>query len=182
MRRRQLDPGIELLDRARDRWLPLIATSPGIYHVIGRYYYGALAYYEYCVEDFEGADRTLNKTLEAIRKSVEAEPCLLPFSAVAMDVPLKQAQIARAQGLWSEMRDRLRMTKEIVLDQRPMFVLSDGTPIYHHTLAAPFLDSPSGNGTGETVRYLTDEALRLQVFEQWVEILYALPDFLIPYP
>ena len=32
------------------------------------------------------------------------------------------------------------------------------------------------------VRYLTDPTLRLQVFDQWVEILYALPDFLIPYP
>ncbi|HEX9944656.1 MAG TPA: hypothetical protein VGG03_21815 [Thermoanaerobaculia bacterium] len=182
MRQRQLKPGMELLDRARARWEPLLAIAPGTYHVIGRYYYGALSYYEYCVEDFEGADRTLEKTLESIRNAVEAEPCLLPFSAVALDVPLKQAQIARARGLWDEMRNRLQDVREIVLDRRPMFVLASGLPVYHYTLAAPFAANPPRNGTGEALRYLTNEALRLEVFQQWVEILYALPDFLIPYP
>lgn len=182
MRRRQIEPGMRLLDQAHARWEPLRTTAPGIYHVIGRYYYGALAYYEYCAGNFERADHTLVETLNSIRQAVEAEPCLLPFSAVAMDVPLKQAQITRALGRWSEMRHHLVEAREMAMDRRPMFVLGNGAPIFHHTLAAPFLALPPANGTSETLHYLTDESLRLQVFNQWVEILYSLPYFLIPYP
>ena len=35
---------------------------------------------------------------------------------------------------------------------------------------------------GKGLAYLTDETLRLEVFDQWVEILYDLPDWVIPYP
>jgi hypothetical protein len=80
------------------------------------------------------------------------------------------------------MRHRLIEVREMALDQRPMFVLENGTPIFHHTLASPFLIHPLGNGASTSLQYLTDDTLRLQVFNQWVEILYALPNFLIPYP
>jgi hypothetical protein len=182
MRRRELAPGLDLLERARARWEPLLATSPGVFHVLGRFYHGALAYYEYCVEHFERADQVLGDALVSIQQAVEAEPCLLPFAAVSLDVPLKQAQIARARCRWGEMRDRLEEVREIVMDRRPMLVLGDGNPIYHRTLAAPFLAGPPGDGTREALRYLTDESLRLRSFEQSVEILYSLPHLLIPYP
>lgn len=182
LRRRDMEEGLARLDRARSRWEPLRDTSPAIYHVLGRYYHGAVAFHHYILDDFARADATLDEALGAVRAAVEAEPLLLPFAAVAMDVPLKQAQIARALRRWREMRQRLAAIREIALDRAPLFLLSDGTPIYHRTLAAPLRPESLRSEAAKGFAYLTDEPLRLDVFEQWVEILYDLPDWVIAYP
>ena len=182
LRRREMEEGLARLDRARSRWEPLRDSSPAIYHVLGRYYHGALAYWHYCVDDFPRADESLRQALDAVRLAVEAEPFLLPFAAVSMDIPLKQAQIARALRRWREMRERLAAIRDTVQDRAPLFTLSDGTPIYHHTLAASLHPESLRSEAGKGLAYLTDEPLRLEIFDQWVEVLYDLPDWVIPYP
>jgi len=66
LRRRKIGLGLELLRDVEVSLAKLERTSPVFFHVLGRWYFGALAYYYYCTEDFARAFQTLDKANNAV--------------------------------------------------------------------------------------------------------------------
>lgn len=183
LREQQIERGGALLRKAFARWRPLRRTDPSLFFVLGRFYYAGLAYERYTREDFTGAERAIRRVERSIRRALELEPILLPFAVLCVDVPLKQAQIARARCRWDDMREWVRQVGEILFDREPLCVLADGRAIDHTTLAGSLEASPRVRGEhGAALRYLTDRDLRRGIFEKLIARLYLLPGFVLPDP
>lgn len=183
LRDRKIDEGLELLQRARAQWLPLRATSPAVFHVLGRFYHGGIAYYFYCVEDFARAERRMRRAQWSLAQAISTAPVLLPVAAVCMDVPLKLVQIARARRRWSEMKEKVAEVREMTADRRPLCILQDGAPVYHSSVG-DHLRTLSGldEAHDEAARYLQDPEFRREVVDRMLRSLYLLPGFMISYP
>lgn len=182
LRQRRIDEGYRLLTRAFAAWQPLAAVKPDVYWVVGRFFWGTLAYYYYCNDDFAGADQALGTAGRSIRMAVEQSFYLLPFAVVLVDINLKQAQTARVRWDWTTMKERLSSVEEIMTDRKPLLVLNDGTAVFHHTIGQSFDPCSLPPRLANAARYLFDESLRLQCFERSRDSLYALPDLLLPFP
>jgi hypothetical protein len=183
LRDRRIDEGFELLRRARAQWLPLRALSPAVFYILGRFYYGGIAYYSYCAGDFVQAERRMRRAQWSIAQAVSIAPFLLPFTALCMDVPLKLVQVARARHRWAEMKEKVAEVREITADRQPLCTLRDGTAVYHASVGE-HLRSLSGldKSNDEAVQYLQDPEFRREVIDRMLCGLYLLPGFLIPYP
>ncbi|HEX3553747.1 MAG TPA: hypothetical protein VIA62_11025 [Thermoanaerobaculia bacterium] len=183
LRDRRIDEGLALLQRARAQWIPLRATNPAVFHALGRFYHGGIAYYFYCVEDFARSERWMRRAQWSIAQAISTAPFLLPFAALCMDVPLKLVQIARARHRWSEMKEKVTEVREITDDRQPLCTLRNGTPVYHWTVG-DYLRTLSGldETHDDAVRYLQDPQFRREVIDRMLRRLYLLPGFLISYP
>ena len=183
LRDRRIEEGLELLHRARARWMPLRATDPAVFHVLGRFYHGGIAYYFYCVEDFARAERRMRRAQWSIAQAVSTAPFLVPFAALCMDVPLKLVQIARARRRWREMKERVAEVREITADRRPLCTLRDGTPVYHGSVGEYLSSLPAlDESHAEAARYLQDAEYRREAVDRMLRGLYLLPGFVISYP
>lgn len=183
LRDRRIDEGWKLLQCARAQWIPLRATNPAVFHALGRFYHGGIAYYFYCVEDFARAERWMRRAQWSIAQAISTAPFLLPFAALCMDVPLKLVQIARARHRWSEMKEKVAEVREITDDRRPLCALRDGTLVYHSSVGE-YLCTLSGldESHGDAVRYLQDPEFRREVVDRILRGLYLLPGFVLSYP
>jgi hypothetical protein len=183
LRDRRIEEALELLQRARAQWIPLRATNPSVFHVLGRFYYGSIAYYFYCIEDFARAEQRMRRARWSIAQAASAAPFLLPFTPLCMDIPLKCVQIARARHRWSEMKEKVAEVRETAADRRALCTLRDGTAVYHSSVgnylrSLPSLDESHDNA----VRYLQDPEFRCEAIERHLRRLYLLPGFMISYP
>ncbi len=183
LRRQQIDESGELLRRAEARRRDLLPAQSSIFHVMGRFYFGALAFYYYRRGEMEQADRTMIEAYASIQAALELKSFLLPFAAVSLDIPLKRARIARARLRWQEMREHSTFLREAIADTRPLFLLHKREPIYHSTLFDCLKDIPD---LAESLRpgmsYLADRSLREEAAVQLLGQLYLFPELLIPYP
>jgi hypothetical protein len=183
LRNQRIDEGLELLRRARIQWLPLRTTSPVVFHALGRFYYGGIAYYFYRVGNFVQAERRMRQARWSIAQAISIAPFLLPFGALSMDVPLKLVQIARARHRWPEMKEKVAEVREITADRQPLCTLRDGTSVYHSTIGEHVRSLWSlDESHEEATRYLQDPEFRREVIDRILRGSYLLPGFMISYP
>jgi hypothetical protein len=183
LREQRPGQGWELLQQACAQREALQETNPSGFLVFGRFIYAGLAYYDYCVEEYQRAEKHIEKAGDCIRLAVEAEGGLLPFAVVCLDMPLKLAHIARSQYRWREMREHIAVARAMAEDDLPLFTDGTGERIYHSTVEGhlkALLDPSEGHGL--SLQYLTDHGLRGQFVDALVGRLYAIPGLLIPYP
>lgn len=183
LRRQRSDESRALLERAEALRRDLLPRHPSLFHVIGRFYFGGLAFHHYRLKDLDQADRTMIDAGASIQAALEMKPFLLPFAAVSLDIPLKRARVALARSRWQEMREHAAFLRDAVRDRRPLFVLSGAGPVYHSTIFDRLKDRP---GLPEAllpgVEYLADRSLREEVYVRMLAQLYLMPGLLIPYP
>jgi hypothetical protein len=181
-RARRLEEGWSQLRQAEELRTALV-SDPSLFHVLGRFYFGVLAYAGFCREDFQLAGGALQEALDSIRKALETEEFLIPFAALTTDMLLKRAQVARAQCLWHEMAHALAALADIARDHQPLCVLSGGRSIFHSTIGDFLARLPRPLQAAERATpYLSDATLRVGQIENLAQSLYALPGFVIPYP
>src|SRR5204862_1758692 len=102
LRRRRIDEARELFAEVARR----LALGPGApeagREVFDRFYYGARAYYFYCLGDYTAADEDLERAHAAVAASVGLFLPLLPLAQHASELRLQRARIARNRNLWSQ--------------------------------------------------------------------------------
>ena len=182
LRRRKIEPGLELLRAAEAGLEEIEETSPIYFHVLRRWYFGALAYYYYCLEDFPNAQQALDDAHGAVQRAIELRRFLLPFAGHCHDFMIQRIRIERNQRRWDAMRSTAETARQMAAGQRPFCVLGDGTPIdifaiqsFYRSLA-PFTAEES-----EALRSVLDDEVRLRVFRLNLAEIYAMPGFVIPY-
>jgi len=182
LRRGRVDDGCELLVRAEERARALAALSPSLRHVLDRFYYGALAYLHYCLEDFDTAQELLERSDDAVRAAIEERRFLLPLAVHCHEFCLQHARIARSRRRWQEMREHIARSRAMMQDRLPLCVPRDGAAVYVATVAE-FYRSIPGLSAEElaALRDLLDDGRRLELFERFVAGLYALRGPVIPY-
>lgn len=183
IRQNRFDLSLASLGEADSLRWRLASRTPSIFHIAGRFYFGGLAFYHFRRDDFDRADEAMIEARESIRRGLESEPCLLPFAAINLDIPLKRARIARSCSRWNEMRAHSADLRETASDGKPLCVLFGRDPIYHSTIADQLAAKPEiAESLAPAIRYLADRSLREEITFQLLGRLYLQPDFFIEYP
>lgn len=182
LRRRKVEEGFELLRSAEASLAKIEEVSPVYFHVLGRWYFGALAYYHYVREDFPNARQALDDAYSAVQRAIELRRFLIPFALHCYDFWIQRIRIERNQRCWDAMRSSIEMARRLAAGQESFCVLGDGTPIdisavqaFYHSLA-PFTEEER-----EPLRTVLDDARRLRSFRLDIAEIYAMPGFVIPY-
>jgi hypothetical protein len=183
LRGRQLDAGRARLAEAEAGLRSLQGATASILRVIERFYFGVLAFQQYCDEDFGGAAASLHRAHEAVAAAIGDRRFLLPLANHCHELRLHHARVARNRRRWPEMWSHIAAARAMMEDQLPLCVLADGTAVHFSTLGAFYGTLPELNV--EELEFLAgqlDARLRLQLFERFVGRLCAIPGFVIPYP
>jgi hypothetical protein len=182
LRQRRLDAAGDLLTQAARRRADLDPTTSQ-FHVLGRFYFGVLAYAHFCRQELAAARGALDAALDAIRRALEVDLFLLPVAAMGTDMLIKRIHVERARCAWVAMRREAATVHAVTADRRPLLVLSGGRPVYHATIGEDIarLGRPPQD-VERVVRYLMHAGQRLYLLQREVNSLYSLPGFVIPYP
>jgi hypothetical protein len=182
MRKNQLDAGHRKLDEVRSRLMSLEQETPDVFHVLGRWYYGALAYYRYCLDDFTGAEEALDLAHEEVRQAIELRRFLVPFAEHCYDFSVQRIRIVRNQRRWSEMWRLIEIARQAGSGERPYCVLSDGTDINLVAVQEFYSRLRPFNPEEQTaLQIVFDTNLRARALRRSLAEIYALPGFVIPY-
>lgn len=184
LRHRRFAEGLSLLERAGERAAtieggPTNAIAP----LMRRWHQAALAYYHYCVDDFDRAIESLEQADAAVRRAIEAEPCLVPLAPHCHEFRIQHARIARGRRRWPEMWRHLETARAMLEQRQPLCVLSDGTAIDYSTLARFYGPVSGYQGTDrKSLLALLETKYRLRYFEKHLHHVYTPAGFIIPYP
>jgi lantibiotic biosynthesis dehydratase-like protein len=181
LRKRQVTAGCEILAAVED-WLGRLREIPSSFsHVMDRFYYGALAYYLYCINDLDGAYEAVEQAYESVKHALEWEPTLLPLALTCYEFPLHKARIEYQKGRWGKARQQIEVAAQTLMDLRPLCVLASGETIYFSRVAEYFqqileLDADEN----AFIRDVSDREVCLWNLDRTVAGIYATP--IIPYP
>jgi hypothetical protein len=182
IRKNQMKAGFQKLEEARDILLPIERTAPDIFHVLSRFYYGALAYYHYSIEDFPAAEEAFDFAHEEVRKAIERQSFLMPFASNCFDFSIQRIRIVRNQRRWEEMWRRVEIARQTAMGERPYCVLTDGTEIDLASIQAFYRSlEPFSHEEEASLRTVFDEAARARDFRFALTEIFAVPGFVIPY-
>lgn len=182
LRHRRIEPGLELLYSAKEGLKEIESRSPITFHVLNRWYFGAIAYYYYCIEDFEHARKALDQAHESIRRALELGDFLAPFAFHCHDFCVQRVRIARNQRRWQEMKLCIEKARQMVMGEQPFCVLGDGTPISLSTVKAFYTSlSPLTEEEETPLRSVFEDDIRLRLLRRTVSETYTMSGFVIPY-
>lgn len=180
LRQGGIQEGAELLAQVREHRDGLRETNPGAYHVLGRFYHGQKAYYEYLLGNLDEAEREMDEAAASIRDALETHGFLLPVAPLIVDIPLQKARIARRERDWPLMARRLEEMLAMEMEAQPLCVLSDGREIGYPTLRGFFAGMEMEPARRVGVDRVLNRDDRLREFRRLTTRLYALPGLVTP--
>jgi len=183
LRRRRIDEAHELFAEIARRLTSRPEAPQAGREVFDRFYYGARAYYFYCLGDYTAADEDLERAHDAVAASVGKFLPLLPLAQHASELRLQRARIARNRNLWSQTGDHVAIVRAMIEDRSPLCTTADGMPVFFSTLSEYYRALPHlREQDWEALSGMLDSARRRESFELTIRWLYALPGMAILYP
>ena len=149
---------------------------PGVFHVLGRFYHGERAYYEYLTGNTAGAEREMDAAAESVRRAIDTHRFLLPLAPLVVDIPLQKARIARRDRKWEEMEGHLHLMYEMETGARPLCVRDDGTRADYALLAEYFRSLALAGDERRASEKMLDPAARMHTLRGLTTRLYAPPN------
>jgi hypothetical protein len=183
LRDRQLELGRATLQEYLIAVEGLEGIAPSMRAVLNRWYQGVAAFYLYCIEDFNGADKAMLLAHEAVVEAISESGFLIVLSVHCQEFCLHHARISRNRQRWQEMHSYIERARAMVMDSAPLCDMKGGQSIYFSTLCR-FFESlqPLDAREQAATRGLVDKEERTRSFDKFVRRLVRLPDFAISYP
>jgi hypothetical protein len=175
MRKGRLEEGGELLKQAGAHREQLRDKNPGAYELLGRFYHGERAYYEYMLGNLSEAEAEMDRAAGSVHRAIELHTFLLPAAPLLVDIPLQKARVARARRDWQAMERHLTEMYEMEVGRRPLCVLADGQSIDYAVLAGHFSTLQLEGPQRAMVERLLAVENRLRDFRQLTTKLYLIP-------
>ncbi|HYR07731.1 MAG TPA: hypothetical protein VEQ60_08175 [Longimicrobium sp.] len=183
LRRRRFDEGYALLMQLGDEIRSAKVAEPSMRAVLDRWYYGVLGYYFYCLDQSDQAEAAMVQAHQAVAAAIGARRFLLPLANHCNEFRLHRARIARNRARWDEMRTHVDEARGMMTGAVPFCLLEDATPVGIPAIRAFYAAIPSLTAAErDSLAGLLDDAVRLRDFEQFVNAMYRIPGFVIPYP
>ncbi|HEY3571444.1 MAG TPA: hypothetical protein VGP73_26190 [Thermoanaerobaculia bacterium] len=184
LHRRSFAEGLALLEEAEAGLEAVRATAEAsIVLALESIYFPLRAYYEYCVEAWDEALASLDRSDRTVAAAIARRPFLMPIAYRCSEFQLHRARIARNRGRWSEMRRQIDLAWEMMEGRQPLCERPDGGRVTVADLVAFFGSLPVADPVAaEYLRGLTDVEMRRELFDRFVSRIYALPGFVIPCP
>ncbi len=178
-----LKTAFELLAAAEGEVRALDVRFPSIRHLVERYRVSTRAYLHYLNADLEAAKRDLAGAHEEVRILVGLDGFLLPLAIQCADFIIQCARVARRERQWKEAELHIQAIREIFSCRRPLCVLDSGqavgiAEIRDFFAALPFDDAERARAQ----RFLGAHIPVEQRVGYLEEMIFTLPDVVIPYP
>ena len=178
-----LKSGFELLDAAERDVRARAFRFPSIFHLVERYRVSTRAYLRYLNGELDGAKLDLSSAHEEIRTLIGLDGFLLPMAIQCADFVIQRARVARRENQWREAERHIRRIHEIFSGLRPLCVLDSGRAIGVSEIREFFsklpLDEEQRLQADRFVGAHIPVATRVEYLE---EMIFTLPDVVIPYP
>lgn len=158
------------------------SASREVHLLLGRWYYQAMAFFYYCLEDFSAADELLDRAEQEVRQAIEGKSFLLPYVMRCHELWCHRIRVARSRRCWPELWRRIEITRRMVEGDEPLCVLGDGTAIDIAAVKA-FYSRFEGLTERERLplrRVVNDESRRRH-FRKILAEVYTPSGFVIPY-
>jgi hypothetical protein len=182
-RRHDLDGACELLRSASEQLAALHGASPSVIHLLRRWQLSAMAYFHYLNGDLAGAIEHLMSAHDEVRAALSRDPFLLPFATHCTDFRIQMARIARRQNRWADAQEQIDSLRRIYADLEPFCTLEDGTDVRLSDIRRFYEALPLDEQQREKLRFALDEDFpHSHWLDRLEEQVFALPDFVIPYP
>ncbi|HYO12893.1 MAG TPA: hypothetical protein VE685_06855, partial [Thermoanaerobaculia bacterium] len=157
-------------------------VSPSILKVFDRWYYGALAYYFYVLDEHSQARESLQLADEAIGDAITQCPFLLVLARSCPELCLNCARTFRNQKQWSEMRATINCAWNMIEDRTPLCRLRDGNAIYMRHIDDFFRSIiPRDTVEDRALKLLLDPQVRRRSFDGLVRKAEYLPNVVVPW-
>lgn len=175
--------GLQMLRQARLELDALRGTTPAsVYSVLERWYYGALGFYFYAIEQFDEADDAMVRAHAAVARAIKHQHYLLPLVIDCSEFHTHRARIARNRRDWAAMHEHCHAALEMRVGERPFCVLGDGREVWLRDVQAFFRSIPSITlEDWGKLAYIVDDAWNRANIERGIRRLYRLPGFVIQY-
>lgn len=174
LRRHQLgeqrfETAIGHLDAARSA----VDEASALNALMARFFWGSLAYYQYCRGNLAQAEDTLNVAGEQLNKAINLEACLFPCAPLNSDIPLQRARIARRQGNWPKVARELSLLADLECGRRPLLQRDDGIAITYTLLERRYLSrSISHDPEIRLIYEYLDPGARMRRLNDWLRSFY----------
>jgi hypothetical protein len=182
-RRHENGGAVELLKSVDAALAVCRAEFPSIVLLLRRWHHSAMAYFYYLEGDLEAAKAALLAAHETVSKLLSLHSFLIPIATHCIDFRIQLARIARRENRWAEVKRHINTVRLIYSDRHPFCVLESGKPIRISDLREFYLSLPLSDEQKENVRFALEEDYP---HHDWIdrleENIFALPDFVIPYP
>lgn len=180
LRQKRLADGEALLHAARADLEALRAENPSQGEVMARFFYGAWSYLCFCRGLIAEAEAALTLAEKEVGAAVARHDFLIAFAAVALDIPLKRARLARDLGRWDDCCRHLQEARAMLGDERPL--LEAGTRrLFFRDIAGRFAGLAEDEQLGPCLRFLREPARRRRLFLHFAGML-CRPPGLLPEP
>lgn len=183
LKRYDVKTGRELLTAVEGDLQARTAGLPSITHLLERYRVSARAYLCYLDGDLEQAKADLLQAHEEVRTIIGLHEFLLPIAIQCVDFVIQRARVARREKQWQEAAGLIRIVHEIFSGLRPLCVLPSGRAVGLPGLRAFFASLPlSEEQRAQADRLMGAHIPVAQRIEYLEEMIFTLPDVVIPYP
>jgi hypothetical protein len=178
-----LKTAFEILAAAERDVRALAVGFPSIRHLVERYRVSTRAYLHYLNGDLESAKADLFTAHEEVRAMIGLDGFLLPLAIQCADFVIQRARVARREKQWKEAAQLVQTIREVFSDLRPFCVLDSGReiglPEIRGFFAALTLDDEQ---KAQAHRFIGAHIPVDQRVEYLEEMIFTLPDVVIPYP
>lgn len=158
------------------------SCSREVYLLLGRWYYQALAFFFYCIEELPSADEALDRAEQEVRQAIEGKPFLVPYAMRCYELWCHRIRVARVQRHWPELWRRVEITRRIVEGDEPCCVLGDGTVVDIHAVKEFYSGFEALTETERMpLRRVVDDERRRRHFRAILAEVYTPSGFVIPY-
>ncbi|HEY0015540.1 MAG TPA: hypothetical protein VGC13_04450 [Longimicrobium sp.] len=183
LRRGDVLRGYELLEELGEAIRTVVSADPSIRSVLERWYYGVLGYYFYCIDRSDEAEDAMVQAHRAVTAAIGTRLFLLPLANHCHEFRLHRARIARNRLRWEQMQVHVEEARAMMAGVVPFCVLNDGSPVRIAEVCAFYAAIPSlTDAERDSLAGLLNDEVRLRGFEQFVNSMYRVPGFVIPYP
>jgi hypothetical protein len=173
----------ELLDAAEGDIRALALRFPSILHLVERYRVSTRAYLHYLNGELERAKLDLLSAHEEVRTMIGLNGFLLPLAIQCADFVIQRARVARREKQWKEAEQHIRTIHEIFSGLRPFCVLDSGQAIGLSEIREFFAGLPFDDEEKALAHRFIGAHIPVEDRVEYLEeIIFTLPDVVIPYP
>ncbi len=157
--------------------------APAAAHIVRRWHLSARAYYHYLCNDLEAAEQDLNDAERELGAAITLHAFLLPLIEHCVDFRIQRARIARRRHQWPDVRRHIGIVRSLFADERPFLQLPNGIELFLHDLRAFYQRLSLSDSQRDDMRSILDDTYpHDRELDRLEESIFALPDFVIPYP
>lgn len=183
VRRHELARSAAILSAVERKLAAKDTEFHSIVRLLYRYHHSIKAYHHYVTGDLESAQADLLAARDEVLAVINLHAFLRPLALHCIDFTVQQARLARRENRWRDAKRHIEAVRDAYADRRPFCTLDSGAQVMLSDLRTFFAALPLNPEQRERVSILLGDDMPVdERIDRLEELIFALPDLVIPYP